>query len=476
MQESSKLYVAYSVAQQQRKKGFNKLLNKGYTLMRKPALEDSITQIQQTIIDAFLNSSEMKEAKVKAEVIKSFYDTFDSRKTAKWPQLLNAIAECKQTGATLLITELGTLPKSESFAESLLNAGIQFHCYDQPRVNFEGLLTLSQNAQLEKSAHGKLIKEGLKQTSAKSGNPNAAQVIGEVNKPKIHTAIVFAFILEPILDDHISNGYSQRDMVKRLNDEGFTAPEGGTWVLSQFQKVLERVRLNKVATTLQPLVQEFMNQALGTEAVMEHFNTKGIASLKRTAWDEQQVKKLQERVQQIQDIVLLNRFVLSLLPLLHDYQKDNMLFLKILTEFSDAGIPIRYAPNLEHPHETHKAILVPPHRRVLLEQLKRDVMNFPENASSLEAALESTMKHLPAYLTIVKTHIEQLAKVLKLENHKQQELSEASLAEPVSQLIRIFQELKEEDFQTLEGLFFETVHWETEATQTSIEMQTEVEA
>ena len=36
-------------------------------------------------------------------------------------------------------------------------------------------------------------------------------------------------------------------MVKYLNDEGFTAPEGGRWVLSQLQKVLERVKLNELA-------------------------------------------------------------------------------------------------------------------------------------------------------------------------------------------------------------------------------------
>ena len=36
-------------------------------------------------------------------------------------------------------------------------------------------------------------------TSAKSGNPNAAEVISKVNKPKIDTAIVFAFLLEPII-------------------------------------------------------------------------------------------------------------------------------------------------------------------------------------------------------------------------------------------------------------------------------------
>jgi hypothetical protein len=101
---------------------------------------------------------------------------------------------------------------------------------------------------VQRKLHGQLIREGLKMTSAKSGNPNAAEVISKVNKPKIDVAIVFADLLQPIIADYKRKGYSQRQMVKTLNEEGFTAPEGGKWVLSQLQKVLDRVRLNEVCT------------------------------------------------------------------------------------------------------------------------------------------------------------------------------------------------------------------------------------
>ena len=470
-------YIAYYVAQQH--KGM-----KGFALTRKSAL-DSVTLIHQKIIDDFLgsidesdglkqsNTSKDFEENQGTQILETFYDTFDSRRTAKWPQLLKAIEACKQRGATLLITELGTLAKNESFAEPLIASGINFHCCDQPFVDRDILSALSKSAQVEKKLHGKLIREGLKMTSAKSGNPNAAKVIGEVNKPKIHTAIVFAFVLQLILNDYMANGYSQRDMVKNLNEEGFTAPEGGTWVLSQFQKVLERVRLNKVATTYQATLLELAEQGLSAQEIAADFNTKSIPPLKRTAWDEQQIKKLQERIQQIQDIVLLNRFVLSLLPLLHDYHKQEIALSTILSECEDAGIPIRALHNASIQHEERKSILIPPNRRVLLEQLKRDVVAFPEETAFLQTALESTMKHLPAYLTIVKSHIEQLAKVLELENHHHQELAKANLAEPVNQLIQLFKELRDQDFQTLENLFLATTTWQTDMPE-SVETQTEV--
>ncbi len=465
-------YIAYYVAQQQ--KGI-----KGFALTRKSAL-DSVTLIHQKIIEDFLSSinesSDLPDSLAENEgtpILETFYDTFDSRRTAKWPQLLKAIEACKQKGATLLITELGTLAKNESFAEPLIDSGISFYCCDQPFVDREILSALSKSAQVEKKLHGKLIREGLKMTSAKSGNPNAAKVIGEVNKPKIHTAIVFAFVLQLILNDYMANGYSQRDMVKNLNEEGFTAPEGGTWVLSQFQKVLERVRLNKVATTYQATVLDLAEKGLSAQEMAADFNTKGIPPLKRTAWDEQQIKKLQERIQQIQDIVLLNRFVLSLLPLLHDYHKQDIALTSILNECEDAGIPIRALHTASIPHEERKSILIPPNRRVLLEQLKRDVVAFPEETAFLQTALESTMKHLPAYLTIVKSHIEQLAKVLELENHHHQDLAKANLAEPVNQLIQLFKELGDQDFQTLENLFFATTTWQTDMPESVAEPVTE---
>lgn len=468
MRESTP-YIAYYVAQQQ------KGVKRSFSLNRKQSLH-SISEVQKQIFEDFL-ASKVKELDIpEPNIIETFCDTFDSQRTAKWPELLNAIKACQANNAILLIIELGTLARNESFSTPLINAGIQFYCCDQTFVNQAILIALNKSAQIEKQIHGKRIKEGLKNTSLKSGNPNAAKVIGEVNKPKIHTAIVFAFVLQLILNDYIANGYSQRDMVKTLNDEGFTAPEGGTWVLSQFQKVLERARLNKVATNLELSVNDLMKQGLTPAEIATDFNAKGITPLKRSTWDEQQVKKLQERIQQIQDIMLLNHFVLALLPLLHDYQAQDVSLSNMLAEFHDAGIPIRSSVNLNLHTETRKTVLIPPNRRVLLEQVKRNVMAFPADTASLQTTLESTLKHLPAYLTIVKSHLDQLATVLELANHGHQDLSKAALAKPVSQLMNIFKELREEDFQTLENLFYATANWQTEITKPTEELQTALEA
>ena len=53
------------------------------------------------------------------------------------------------------------------------------------------------------------------------------------------------------------------------------------------------------------------------------------------------MKKLIARLDQIQDIESINKFVLDLLPLLHEYRKRGLSAIDILEEFEKAGLPIR---------------------------------------------------------------------------------------------------------------------------------------
>jgi hypothetical protein len=375
-------------------------------------------------VQEFLNASSSPSA-----IAGEFSDILDTRRTARWTQLQRALEACKQKNATLLILELGTLASHESFTQTLLASNVTFHCLDQPFVNQTILEALSKHAEVQRKLHGKLIREGLRLTSAKSGNPNAAQVIGKVNKPKIDTAIVFASLLQPIIQDYRRKGYSQRQMVKALNEEGFSAPEGGKWVLSQLQKVLDRVRLNEFATELQPILEDYEAQSLTPAAIAEALGSKGVLALKQPGWDESQVKKLQDRIQQIKDIIFMNRFALDLLPLLHEYRHRGLSPAEILTES---------------------------HVQSLLQKLKQELQSFKGNEGYLEYVFESTAKHIPVYLKIVKGHIEQLAKVLELETHNRRDIESVNLAEPVMQLMQLFRALTSEDIELLEALAIES--------------------
>ena len=291
---------------------------------------------QQQAIEKFLNS------KVETNgTIGEWVDSPDNRRTTKWPQLKKAIKQCVYENAALLIAELGTFTNNETFAKLLLDSNIQFHCCDQPFVDRNILEALYKHAQIQKKVHGKLIRDGLKMTSAKSGNPNAAEVIGKVNKPKIHTAIVFAEIISPIINDYVKKGYSQRQMVKMLNEENFTAPEGGKWVLSQLQKVLDRVKLNNIAKEIGPIYKELKDQGNTDIQIAEELNNRGISPIKRTPWDESQILKLQERLEQIDEINWINQFIDEMKKVSWQMEQNNITPKEFIEQLKQEGVKIK---------------------------------------------------------------------------------------------------------------------------------------
>lgn len=329
-----KLYVTYFIAQPH-KIGQRMERNNANALAEYPGRDgDRIATAQKQAVSEYINSQSG------AEIIDNFIE-IPERKSTKWTQLERAIETAKQRNATLIIAELGTLTNNEIFSQLLLDSGVAFYCCDQSFVTHDILEALHKHAQVQRKLHGQLIREGLKMTSAKSGNPNAAEVISKVNKPKIDVAIVFADLLQQIISDYNQKGYSQRSMVKTLNEEGFTAPEGGKWVLSQLQKVLDRVRLNKISREVRTIVEEFRNDKLSDQQIAEELNARSVSSIKRSTWDEAQVKKLVSRLDQIRDIELINKFVLDLLPILQEYRKRDLSAMDILAEFDKAGLTIR---------------------------------------------------------------------------------------------------------------------------------------
>jgi hypothetical protein len=441
------LYVTYAVAPQQkgplRRANESKVAIHSSTAWMSSPPAPTVNQPLPKNVQEFLHT------KPESEIIASYVDILESRRTAKWPQLQKALDLCKQQQATLLILELGTLASHESFTQTLLVSPVAFQCLDQPFVDKTILEALRKHAEVQRKLHGKLIREGLKLTSAKSGNPHAAEVIGKVNKPKIDTAIVFALLLQPIIQDYRRSGYSQRHMVKTLNDEGFTAPEGGKWVLSQLQKVLDRVRLNEVAIAVKPTLESLPQTLFNLKEIAEALNSRHVSPIKSPLWDESQVKKLQDRIQQIKDINFINRFVLALLPILQVFRERQLSPLEMIAELHQAGIPIKRGELLGDHH----------HVEPRLKLLKEVLRTHSEETNHLEYAFESAAKHMPVYLKIVKGHIEQLAKVLELETHHQRNLNNAGLAEPVVQLIQLFRELSNNDIELLEVLASETRHF-----------------
>lgn len=275
-------------------------------------------------------------------VAKTFIESGDHFRTRhKWPELEAAIEYCLSHQAELLIAEISHLTHNESFAEHILKLiqhERQLFCCDQPYITKDNFQGIAEHARQQKMLHGQLIRAGLSRTLARSGNPHALDIISKVNKPKIDNAIIFAILLQPVIADYQARGLSQRKMVQTLNEEGFTAPEGGHWVLSQLQKVLERIKLNKVAFDLDNQFKLYRRQGLSPTECAEKLNEVKKPCPFAEAWTAEQVVKVQERISRIEDIIKFYSLVIALSPIIEKYRIDELTEERFVNEIKAMGI------------------------------------------------------------------------------------------------------------------------------------------
>jgi hypothetical protein len=217
----------------------------------------------------------------------------------------------------------------------LLESKVKFHCIDQPLVNDSTLLAVVENVRYLRERHSRRIREGLYHTLSQLGNPHALQEITKVNKPKTESAVLFALVLAPIIAYYRIQGYSQRKMVQVLNDEGFLAPEGGPWVLSQLQKVLERVDLNNLALDLTDTLDDFAAKKLTPEQMVK---TLKAMRPNKEEWDEQLLNKVLERLHSIREILDFNQFVLETYPQILQMEQSGLSYASIADKLNQSKV------------------------------------------------------------------------------------------------------------------------------------------
>ena len=287
------------------------------------------------------------------QLTKIFIELGDNRRSRHpWPELESAIAFAIASNAHLVISEINHLTANTSFTEQIFKfidhastpnatTELQLYCCDQAYIQLDNFKAIVAHAKQQRKFHGQLIKEGLKRSHSKSGNPNAIHVINKVNKPKIDNAIVFSLILAPVISAYRLQGLSQRKMVSRLNEEGFTAPEGGLWVLSQLQKVIYRITVNETALSLEHQCSKLRELDQTTEEIAEQFNKLSISCpFQDNKWLPENIVEIEERAKLIHEILELHEFILTLTPILEKYHVDELNEDVFANELQSAGIEI----------------------------------------------------------------------------------------------------------------------------------------
>ncbi len=242
-----------------------------------------------------------------SQLLEVFIEVDTQKKNRRtWPQLEKALFRAKEGESALLIAELKNFSKNRFFSNLLLNfiqkdKGQVFFC-DQRHINHHNFEAVIEHLNQQRKTHSDRIKAGLSKSSSKSGNPNASQLITTLNKPKIDNAILYALMLAPIIRSYVDKGYSQRVMVKTLNEHHFRAPEGGLWVLSQLQKMLERIHVNEKALNLAPIIHDYQAQGASLEQICHQLSLESLSSL----------QALIDRFQKIQEILKMNTLILEM--------------------------------------------------------------------------------------------------------------------------------------------------------------------
>lgn len=166
---------------------------------------------------------------------------------AKRPQLKAALAACRKEGATLVIAKLDRLARNVHFVSGLMESKVRFVACDMPEANELTIHIMAAFAEHEAKRISERTKDAL--AVAKSRGVLLGRAGADNLRPNVEArqkaADDFADKLRPLFDSMKARGLSQRGMIAELNSLGVPAPKGGSWLLSQLQRVLKRLELIK---------------------------------------------------------------------------------------------------------------------------------------------------------------------------------------------------------------------------------------
>lgn len=195
---------------------------------------------QRTMIENYIKSN--------GGVVLGEYQEKESGKDDNRPQLSAALAECKRTGATLLIAKLDRLSRKVSFVFTLKDSGVKFVATDLPQFNTMTLAVFCGLAQQERELISQRTKDALASRYEKESwlttHSNAHKfddncrmksldVRRESAKENQFNKRAYAAIKLALG----TMGYNA--LANYLNENNFTTAKGGSWRGNQVKRLVE---------------------------------------------------------------------------------------------------------------------------------------------------------------------------------------------------------------------------------------------
>ncbi len=167
------------------------------------------------------------------------FTEIESGKKNDRPRIAAALAACRTRKATLVIAKLDRLARNVAFISNLMESGVDFIACDNPHATRFTIQILAAVAEHEREQISTRIKEALavaKARGVKLGNPNleaARRRAAEGRRthkpaPELVAAIVGL----------AGQGYSQREIARRLNTLGLRTDRRKQWYGATVGKLL----------------------------------------------------------------------------------------------------------------------------------------------------------------------------------------------------------------------------------------------
>lgn len=184
--------------------------------------------------------------------IAEYIEVESGRKTNR-PKLKDALAQCRTTGATLIVAKLDRLARNVSFLSNLLESDVEIVFCDFPQANKMVLHILAAISQYEAELTASRTKAALQAKKARGeslGNPEHLmdkhqQAIAKSNQtnsdkaksnPNNMRAVAFLKVM-------ISQGKTVQEMTDVLNREGFVTAQGCKFLPATVSRIIKRYNL-----------------------------------------------------------------------------------------------------------------------------------------------------------------------------------------------------------------------------------------
>lgn len=183
-------------------------------------------------------------AAVSGEVVAEFVEVESGRKSDEArPELARALAECKRTGARLLVAKLDRLARNVHFVSGLMQSKVKFVACDLPEANDLTIHIMAAFAEHEAKRIGERTKAALAVAKAKgtvlgaTGPANLKRNLEE----RAAVADAFAERLRREVRGMQAEGLAVAEMVRELNVKGIPTARGGQWQQVQLSRVIARL-------------------------------------------------------------------------------------------------------------------------------------------------------------------------------------------------------------------------------------------